>query len=156
MDSSFWPSRCILGWVSAGTHYPLMELTDNIAGVVKGYRMRYGWLVVLIIAIWCFAVLLTVLGPAMHGNHFFTRAGGWVSLSSLQCIRKSLANDLNDSAGYPSTTSPSDCGCTICGYSLSNSVPWLSTVTFSSTLGDGSAALSTTIRASFLVLQSSW
>lgn len=48
-------------------------------GVVRGYRMSYFSLVLMIICIWILAVILTVLGPAMHGNKFFTRAGGWVS-----------------------------------------------------------------------------
>lgn len=47
-------------------------------GVVRGYRMPYIALVIMIISIWALAVLLTILGPAMYGNRFFTRAGGWV------------------------------------------------------------------------------
>lgn len=59
-------------------------------GVVKGYRMPYFWLVASIIGIWFAAVLLTVLGPAMHGNRFFTRAGGWVSNQSTFSIEDEL------------------------------------------------------------------
>jgi hypothetical protein len=67
-------------WLGNYLHsMPFIVHTDKVVGVVKGYRMRYGWLIVLIVGIWCFAVLLTVLGPALHGNRFFARAGGWVS-----------------------------------------------------------------------------
>ena len=48
-------------------------------GVIRGYRMPYKWFVISIVLIWMAALLLTVVGPAMHGNRFFARAGGWVS-----------------------------------------------------------------------------
>lgn len=48
-------------------------------GVVKGVRMPYKWFVASILLIWGLALLLTILGPAMHGDHYFARAGGWVS-----------------------------------------------------------------------------
>ena len=47
-------------------------------GVVKGYKMPYMWFVLSILGIWFFALLLTVLGPAMNRERFFGRAGGWV------------------------------------------------------------------------------
>jgi hypothetical protein len=48
-------------------------------GVVKGYKLPYMWFVVSIVSIWFFALLLTVLGPAMHQERYFARAAGWVS-----------------------------------------------------------------------------
>lgn len=48
-------------------------------GVIKGYRLPYRWFVVSIVFIWLAALILTFVGPAMHGNEFFARAGGWVS-----------------------------------------------------------------------------
>lgn len=79
MGSLCWLLLFIHGLVSLHFIPPIPVRTDIIVGVVKGYRMRYGWLIVLIVGIWCFAVFLTILGPALRGNHFFTRAGGWVS-----------------------------------------------------------------------------
>lgn len=54
-------------------------------GVVRGYRMPYKWFVVTILLIWLLALVLTLLGPAMHGNRFFVRAGGWVSSRTCFC-----------------------------------------------------------------------
>lgn len=110
-------------------HQPVFMRTDHIAGVVKGYRMSHGWLIVLIVGIWGLAVLLTVLGPALHGNRFFTRAGGWVSYnpsahhSSVQKNSRTIRLTHDDSAGYQLTSRPKDYGCTTCGSSLWNLVP---------------------------------
>lgn len=46
--------------------------------VIKGYRLPYLWFVVSILFIWLLALLLTLVGPLMHRDKFFTRAGGWV------------------------------------------------------------------------------
>ncbi|KAF1365807.1 hypothetical protein EJ07DRAFT_93311 [Lizonia empirigonia] len=46
-------------------------------GVVKGYKMPYKWFIISILGLWAFALLLTVLGPAMHHDRYFARAGGW-------------------------------------------------------------------------------
>ncbi|KAF9735242.1 hypothetical protein PMIN06_000673 [Paraphaeosphaeria minitans] len=70
-----------IGDISSG-FFVLAIAIHTWLGVVKGYRMRYGWLIVLIVGLWCLAVLLTVLGPALHGNRFFTRAGGWCWVST--------------------------------------------------------------------------
>ena len=66
-----------LGDVASG-FFVLAIAVHTWLGVVRGYKMTYGWFVVLILCIWLFALVLTVLGPAMHGNRFFARAGGWV------------------------------------------------------------------------------
>jgi hypothetical protein len=50
-------------------------------GVVKGYKMPYMWFVVSILGIWFFALLMTAIGPLMHQDRFFSRAGGWCWIS---------------------------------------------------------------------------
>lgn len=55
-------------------------------GVIKGYKMPYIWFVVSILAIWFFSLVLTVLGPAMHKDRYFARAGGWVRFESNHCL----------------------------------------------------------------------
>ncbi|KAF2823476.1 hypothetical protein CC86DRAFT_469266 [Ophiobolus disseminans] len=50
-------------------------------GVVKGYKMPYMGFVVSILGIWLAALVLTLIGPAIHGNRFFARAGGWCWIS---------------------------------------------------------------------------
>lgn len=67
-----------IGDVASG-FFVLAIAVHTWLGVVKGYRMPYLALVIMIVGIWVLAVLLTVLGPALHGNRFFARAGGWVS-----------------------------------------------------------------------------
>ncbi|KAF1975385.1 hypothetical protein BU23DRAFT_529854 [Bimuria novae-zelandiae CBS 107.79] len=88
LDSILAPTAaCFLqGWflhigdVASG-FFVLAIAVHTWLGVVKGYRMSYVSLIIMIIAIWVFAVILTVLGPAMYGNKFFTRAGGWCWVS---------------------------------------------------------------------------
>jgi hypothetical protein len=48
-------------------------------GVVKGYKVPYRWFIVSILGLWAFALVLTVLGPAIYQERYFARAGGWVS-----------------------------------------------------------------------------
>jgi hypothetical protein len=50
-------------------------------GVVKGYKLPYLWFVVSILVIWFVALFLTILGPIMYKDRFFTRAGGWCWVS---------------------------------------------------------------------------
>ncbi|KAH7402764.1 G protein-coupled glucose receptor regulating Gpa2-domain-containing protein [Pyrenochaeta sp. MPI-SDFR-AT-0127] len=50
-------------------------------GVVKGYKLPYVWFVVSILFIWLAALILTILGPILYQNRFFTRAGGWCWVS---------------------------------------------------------------------------
>ncbi|KAH7127115.1 G protein-coupled glucose receptor regulating Gpa2-domain-containing protein [Dendryphion nanum] len=69
-----------LGDVASG-FFVLAIAIHTWLGVVKGYRMPYRWFVVSILVIWAAALLLTVLGPIMFGNRFFTRAGGWCWVS---------------------------------------------------------------------------
>ncbi|KAF2022323.1 hypothetical protein BU24DRAFT_417968 [Aaosphaeria arxii CBS 175.79] len=69
-----------LGDVASG-FFVLAIAIHTWLGVVKGYRMPYKWFVVGILGVWIVAVLLTILGPAMFGDKFFTRAGGWCWVS---------------------------------------------------------------------------
>lgn len=66
-----------IGDVSSG-FFVLAIAVHTWLGVIKGYRMSYAWFIVLILSIWAVSLLLTIIGPAMYGNRFFTRAGGWV------------------------------------------------------------------------------
>lgn len=67
-----------IGDVSSG-FFVLAIAIHTWLGVVKGYKMPYKWFIISILGLWAFALLLTVLGPAMHQDRYFARAGGWVS-----------------------------------------------------------------------------
>ncbi|KAF2643325.1 hypothetical protein P280DRAFT_249801 [Massarina eburnea CBS 473.64] len=69
-----------IGDVSSG-FFVLAIAIHTWLGVVKGYRMPYQWFVVVILCIWAVSLLLTLIGPAIYGNRFFTRAGGWCWVS---------------------------------------------------------------------------
>ncbi|CAG5179636.1 uncharacterized protein ALTATR162_LOCUS9385 [Alternaria atra] len=70
-----------LGDVASG-FFVLAIAIHTWMSVVKGYRMPYRRFVVAILFIWLAALTLTVLGPAMFGNRFFARAGGWCWVSA--------------------------------------------------------------------------
>ncbi|PVI03383.1 hypothetical protein DM02DRAFT_652660 [Periconia macrospinosa] len=70
-----------IGDVSSG-FFVLAIAIHTWLGVVRGYRMSYIWFVVVILLIWAVSLLLTFIGPAIYGNRFFTRAGGWCWISS--------------------------------------------------------------------------
>lgn len=53
----------------------------TLYSVVRGRRLAYAWLCSVILAIWILACLLTIIGPLMHGEQFFTNAGNWVRLA---------------------------------------------------------------------------
>lgn len=101
--------------------------------VVRGYKMPYVWFVLSIAGIWLFGLFLTILGPIMHKDRFFTRAGGWVSTSFTTICRQAK---FSYSAGYQPTSSQSVCGFTISGFSLSSLAPSPSMVTSLSTYAD--------------------
>lgn len=69
-----------IGDVASG-FFVLAIAVHTWLGVVKGYKMPYMWFVVSILLIWLLALILTVLGPAMYQDRFFTRAGGWCWIS---------------------------------------------------------------------------
>lgn len=71
-----------IGDVASG-FFVLAIAVHTWLGVVKGYRLPYLWFVVTILCIWTFALVLTILGPAMHQDRFFARAGGWVCIPSI-------------------------------------------------------------------------
>jgi hypothetical protein len=78
-----------LGDVSSG-FFVLAIAIHTWLGVVRGYKMTYPWFITSILFIWLFALVLTVLGPAMYHERFFARAGGWVG--SLFAIHTTPAN----------------------------------------------------------------
>jgi hypothetical protein len=67
-----------IGDVSSG-FFVLAIAIHTWMGVVKGYKLPYVWFIVSVLAIWFVALVLTVLGPAMHRERYFTRTAGWVS-----------------------------------------------------------------------------
>ncbi|KAF2741406.1 hypothetical protein EJ04DRAFT_3420 [Polyplosphaeria fusca] len=69
-----------IGDVASG-FFVLAIAVHTWMGVVRGYKLPYGWFVVSIICIWCAALLLTIIGPLIHKDHFFARAGGWCWVS---------------------------------------------------------------------------
>lgn len=70
-----------IGDVSSG-FFVLAIAVHTWLGVVKGYKVPYNWFIASILGLWAFALLLTVLGPAMHQDRYFGRAGGWCWVSS--------------------------------------------------------------------------
>jgi hypothetical protein len=70
-----------LGDVSSG-FFVLAIAIHTWLGVVRGYKMTYPWFITSILFIWLFALVLTVLGPAMYHERFFARAGGWCWVST--------------------------------------------------------------------------
>jgi hypothetical protein len=69
-----------IGDVASG-FFVLAIAVHTWLGVVKGYKLPYMWFVVSILGVWLTALVLTMLGPAMHQDRFFTRAGGWCWIS---------------------------------------------------------------------------
>ncbi|KZM19718.1 uncharacterized protein EKO05_0004286 [Ascochyta rabiei] len=69
-----------IGDVSSG-FFVLAIAVHTWLGVVKGYKMPYSWFIVSILALWAFALILTLLGPVMHQDRYFARAGGWCWVS---------------------------------------------------------------------------
>ncbi|OCK83792.1 family A G protein-coupled receptor-like protein [Lepidopterella palustris CBS 459.81] len=71
-----------IGDVSSGFFVLAIAIHTWLA-VVKGYKMPYKTFVAFILGIWAFAVILTLLGPAIHKSLFFTRAGAWCWISQM-------------------------------------------------------------------------
>jgi hypothetical protein len=70
-----------IGDVASG-FFVLAIAINTWLGVVKGYKLPYLWFVVSILLIWLFALGLTIIGPAIYGDRFFTRAGSWCWIAS--------------------------------------------------------------------------
>ncbi len=51
-------------------------------GIVKGFKLPYFWFVMSILFTWSLALFLTLLGPLIHRDRFFARAGGWCWVSA--------------------------------------------------------------------------
>ncbi|OCK89816.1 family A G protein-coupled receptor-like protein [Cenococcum geophilum 1.58] len=69
-----------MGDVSSG-FFVLAIAIHTWLSVVKGYRPPYRLFVSSVVAIWGLALVLTIVGPLMHGDHLFTRAGAWCWIS---------------------------------------------------------------------------
>ncbi|KAF1831850.1 hypothetical protein BDW02DRAFT_36780 [Decorospora gaudefroyi] len=70
-----------IGDVASG-FFVLAIAVHTWMGVVKGYKLPYMWFVAAILGIWFFALVLTVLGPAMYQEKYFARAASWCWVSS--------------------------------------------------------------------------
>lgn len=71
-----------IGDISSGM-FVLAIALHTFFSVVKGRQLPFRAFLIGTIVIWALALLLTVLGPAMHGSDYFTAAGAWVSDSFL-------------------------------------------------------------------------
>jgi len=70
-----------IGDVASG-FFVLAIAVHTWLGVIKGYKMPYVWFVVSILGIWLAALVLTLIGPLMYKEEFFSRAAGWCWISS--------------------------------------------------------------------------
>ena len=122
-----------IGDVSSG-FFVLAIAIHTWMGVVKGYKLPYMWFVLSILLIWLAALILTILGPALHRERYFARAGGWVC--TCRCFWKIRYKLTTSSAGFLQTFRTSDSGCTTYGYSSLSSAPSSFMRTFSSTCVD--------------------
>lgn len=112
--------------------------------VVMGRKISHAAFTSGILGIWTFAILLTFLGPAIHGPHYFVRAGAWVSSASSKniyspSIRNLHADLFRNSAGPAPNTTSNVSGCITCGSLPSKSAhsPYIPTSSF--TYGNVSA-----------------
>jgi hypothetical protein len=58
--------------------------------VVMSRKISYNTFTMAILGIWAFALLVTILGPAVHGPRYFVRAGAWVSSPVAMIARSPL------------------------------------------------------------------
>ncbi|KAK0661366.1 hypothetical protein DIS24_g2583 [Lasiodiplodia hormozganensis] len=65
-----------IGDISSGM-FVLAIALHTFFSVVKGRQLPFRVFLTGTIIIWAIALLLTVLGPALHGNKYFTAAGAW-------------------------------------------------------------------------------
>ncbi|KAF2467208.1 uncharacterized protein BDR25DRAFT_292249 [Lindgomyces ingoldianus] len=70
-----------IGDISSG-FFVLAIAIHTWLGVVKGYKLSYGAFVGSILGLWMLALALTIIGPIMHKDKFFARAGGWCWVSA--------------------------------------------------------------------------
>ncbi|KKY28989.1 putative integral membrane protein [Diplodia seriata] len=65
-----------IGDISSGM-FVLAIALHTFFSVVKGRQIPFRAFLIGTIVIWALALLLTVLGPALHGSDYFTAAGAW-------------------------------------------------------------------------------
>lgn len=71
-----------IGDVSSGM-FVLAIALHTFFSVVKGRQFPFRSFLVGVVSIWVISLLLTIIGPAMHGQNYFTAAGAWVSIFPL-------------------------------------------------------------------------
>ncbi|KAF2150084.1 hypothetical protein K461DRAFT_245395 [Myriangium duriaei CBS 260.36] len=71
-----------LGDVASGL-FVLLIAAFTFHSTVNGRRLEHKHFLALVIGTWVFCLLLTVLGPAIHGRTYFVRAGVWCWASAL-------------------------------------------------------------------------
>ncbi|KAK8155033.1 G protein-coupled glucose receptor regulating Gpa2-domain-containing protein [Phyllosticta citrichinensis] len=70
-----------IGDVSSGM-FVLAIALHTFWGIVKGRQLPHRTFVCTTIFIWTVAVLLSILGPILHGSKYFTAAGAWCWVST--------------------------------------------------------------------------
>ncbi|KAK8204778.1 G protein-coupled glucose receptor regulating Gpa2-domain-containing protein [Phyllosticta capitalensis] len=70
-----------IGDVSSGM-FVLAIALHTFWGLVKGRQLAYRTFICTTISIWVAAVLLSILGPILHGSKYFTAAGAWCWVST--------------------------------------------------------------------------
>ncbi|GAM90324.1 hypothetical protein ANO11243_083670 [Dothideomycetidae sp. 11243] len=71
-----------LGDVASG-FFVLLIAASTFYSIVKGDRVGHKTFLATIFGTWIFSMLLTVLGPILHGRTFYVRAGAWCWASAL-------------------------------------------------------------------------
>ncbi|KAF2089954.1 hypothetical protein K490DRAFT_17127, partial [Saccharata proteae CBS 121410] len=69
-----------IGDISSGL-FVLAIALHTFFSVVKGRQISFKLFLGIVIGIWGVALFLTIIGPAIHGNRYFTRAGAWCWVS---------------------------------------------------------------------------
>ncbi|GME27887.1 putative integral membrane protein [Neofusicoccum parvum] len=65
-----------IGDISSGLFVFAIAL-HTFFSVVKGRQLPFRTFLICTIVIWCIALFLTIMGPALHGREYFTAAGAW-------------------------------------------------------------------------------
>lgn len=76
-----------LGDLSSG-FFVLFIALHTAYTITSGKTIRQAVFATILVCIWAFAIILTIVGPLAFGESFFTRAGNWVS----SALMLSLAN----------------------------------------------------------------
>ncbi|KAK7513317.1 G protein-coupled glucose receptor regulating Gpa2-domain-containing protein [Phyllosticta citriasiana] len=70
-----------IGDVSSGM-FVLAIALHTFWGIVKGRQLPYRTFICTTVSVWTVAVLLSILGPILHGSKYFTAAGAWCWVST--------------------------------------------------------------------------